>query len=135
MSFQSNRVYFIRRIKVRIKKLFAILTKDKEIIDPLEPKVLLLCRKLLQDSNSIIHRCPMSGNRFICNDYKSIYVVIENYRIKIASNSYQDIEISQYGHRAICQIFDSKLSDKSEYIFNQFKRAKERNFDKTLLSY
>lgn len=128
-------VHVIRIIKVRFKKAMVYISKDRQIIDPLEPKVLLLCRSLIQDSHSILHVCPITGNRYISNDYEKIYAVIEHYRIKIASSSFQDVELSQYGHRSICQIFDAKLNENSNQVLEHFKDIKNKTFDKTLSNY
>ena len=125
----------ISRIRVYSRKVLERITKERVLADPLEPKLLILCRKLIQDSNSEMYICPESKNRYINNYTSNIYVIIGVYSIKICSESYQEIPICPHSHRSICQVLDNRLISTSRRVLEHFRASIEADFSQTFLNY
>ena len=111
------------------------MTKERVLADPLEPKLLILCRKLIHDEQSEIYICPESKNRYINNYTSNIYVIIGIYSIKICSESYQEIPICPHSHRSICQVFDNRLISTSHRVLEHFRASVEADFSQTFSNY
>lgn len=125
----------IRRIRVYSRKALERMSKDRVLADPLEPKLLILCRKLIHDDQSEIYICPESGHRYINNYTSNIYVIIGAYSIKICAESYQEIPICAHSHRSICQVFDNRLISTSRQVLAHFRSSIEADFSQTFLNY
>ena len=125
----------IRKIRVYSRKALERMTKERVLADPLEPKLLILCRKLIHDEQSEIYICPESKNRYINNYNSNIFVIIGIYSIKICSESYQEIPICPHSHRSICQVFDNRLISTSRRVLEHFRASIEADFSQTFLNY
>ena len=109
--------------------LFKIYLTLKERFDPSFPipeeeKITIeICKKLISDPESKLTYAPISGKRFIKNENKNMFVVIESHTINLINHvySYSVYLSSQNDYRDITQSFDGILEDKRQSLENEIR--------------
>jgi hypothetical protein len=109
--------------------LFKIYLYLKERFDPTPPIpeeeriTVEICKKLIIDPESKLTYAPISSKRFIKNEAKSMFVVIEHNTINLINHvySYSVYLSSQSDYRDITQSFDSILEDKRQSLEDEIR--------------
>jgi hypothetical protein len=109
--------------------LFKIYLSLKERFDPTLPipeeeKITVeICKKLIVDPESKLTFAPISGKRFIKNENKNMFVVIESHTINLINHvySYSVYLSSQNDYKEIIQSFDGVLENKRESLENEIR--------------
>ena len=109
--------------------LFKIYLSLKERFDPTLPipeeeKITVeICKKLILDSESKLTYAPISGNRFIKNESKNMFVVIESHTINLINHvySYSVYLSSQSDYREITESFDGILESKRQSLEDEIR--------------
>ena len=109
--------------------LFKIYLSLKERFDPTLPipeeeKITLeICKKLIVDPESKLTFAPISGKRFIKNENKNMFVVIESHTINLINHvySYSVYLSSQNDYKEIIQSFDGVLENKRQSLEDEIR--------------
>ena len=109
--------------------LFKIYLSLKERFDPTLPipeeeKITVeICKKLILDSESKLTYAPISGKRFIKNESKNMFVVIESHTINLINHvySYSVYLSSQSDYREITVSFDGILESKRQSLEDEIR--------------
>jgi hypothetical protein len=109
--------------------LFKIYLSLKERFDPTLPipeeeKITVeICKKLIVDPQSKLTFAPISGKRFIKNENKNMFVVIESHTINLINHvySYSVYLSSQNDYKEIIQSFDGVLENKRQSLENEIR--------------
>jgi hypothetical protein len=109
--------------------LFKIYLSLKERFDPTLPipeeeKITVeICKKLIVDPESKLTFAPISGKRFIKNENKNMFVVIESHTINLINHvySYSVYLSSQTDYKEIIQSFDGVLENKRQLLEDEIR--------------
>jgi hypothetical protein len=109
--------------------LFKIYLSLKERFDPTLPipeeeKITVeICKKLIVDPESKLTFAPISGKRFIKNENKNMFVVIESHTINLINHvySYSVYLSSQNDYKEIIQSFDGVLENKRQSLEDEIR--------------
>jgi hypothetical protein len=109
--------------------LFKIYLNLKERFDPSIPipeeeKITVeICKKLIVDPESKLTFAPISGKRFIKNENKNMFVVIESHTINLINHvySYSVYLSSQSDYKDITQSFDGVLENKRQLLEDEIR--------------
>jgi hypothetical protein len=109
--------------------LFKIYLYLKERFDPTPPipeeeKITVeICKKLITDPESKLTYAPISGKRFIKNEAKHMFVVIEQNTINLINHvySYSVYLSSQSDYKDITQSFDGILENKRQCLEDEIR--------------
>jgi len=109
--------------------LFKIYLSLKERFDPtlpvpVEEKITVeICKKLILDPESKLTFAPISGKRFIKNETKNMFVVIENHTINLINHvySYSVYLSSQTDYKEIIQNFDGILENRRQTLEDEIR--------------
>lgn len=109
--------------------LFKIYLNLKERFDPtlpvpVEEKITVeICKKLISDPESELTFAPLSGKRFIKNENKSMFVVIEHNTINLINHvySYSVYLSSQNDYKDIIGSFDGILENKRQELEDEIR--------------
>jgi hypothetical protein len=109
--------------------LFKIYLNLKERFDPTIPipeeeKITVeICKKLIVDPESKLTFAPISGKRFIKNENKNMFVVIESHTINLINHvySYSVYLSSQSDYKDITQSFDGVLENKRQLLEDEIR--------------
>jgi hypothetical protein len=109
--------------------LFKIYLSLKERFDPTLPipeeeKITVeICKKLIVDPESKLTFAPISGKRFIKNENKNMFVVIESHTINLINHvySYSVYLSSQSDYKDITQSFDGVLENKRQSLEDEIR--------------
>jgi hypothetical protein len=109
--------------------LFKVYLNLKERFDPTIPipeeeKITVeICKKLIVDPESKLTFAPISGKRFIKNENKNMFVVIESHTINLINHvySYSVYLSSQSDYKDITQSFDGVLENKRQLLEDEIR--------------
>jgi hypothetical protein len=109
--------------------LFKIYLNLKERFDPTPPipeeeKISVqICKKLILDPDSELTFTPISGKRFIKNESKNMFIVIEHHTINLINHvySYSIYLSSQTDYKEIIQSFDGILENKRQSLEDEIR--------------
>ena len=109
--------------------LFKVYLNLKERFDPTIPipeeeKITVeICKKLIVDPESKLTFAPISGKRFIKNENKNMFVVIESHTINLINHvySYSVYLSSQSDYKDITQSFDGVLENKRQSLEDEIR--------------
>lgn len=109
--------------------LFKLYLSLKERFDPTLPipeeeKITVeICKKLIVDPESKLTFAPISGKRFIKNENKNMFVVIESHTINLINHvySYSVYLSSQNDYKEIIQSFDGVLENKRQSLEDEIR--------------
>ena len=109
--------------------LFKVYLNLKERFDPSIPipeeeKITVeICKKLIVDPESKLTFAPISGKRFIKNENKNMFVVIESHTINLINHvySYSVYLSSQSDYKDITQSFDGVLENKRQLLEDEIR--------------
>jgi hypothetical protein len=109
--------------------LFKIYLSLKERFDPtlpvpVEEKITVeICKKLILDPESKLTFAPISGKRFIKNESKNMFVVIEHHTINLINHvySYSVYLSSQTDYKEIIQNFDGILENRRQTLEDEIR--------------
>ena len=109
--------------------LFKVYLNLKERFDPTIPipeeeKITVeICKKLIVDPESKLTFAPISGKRFIKNENKNMFVVIESHTINLINHvySYSVYLSSQTDYKEIIQSFDGVLENKRQSLEDEIR--------------
>ena len=101
----------------------------KERFDPTPPvpeeeKITVeICKKLISDSESELTYAPISGKRFIKNESKHMFVVIEHHTINLINHVYSySVYLSKNSdYNEIVVSFDKILEDKRQCLEDEIR--------------
>jgi hypothetical protein len=109
--------------------LFRIYLNLKERFDPTPPvpeeeKITVeICKKLIEDAESELTFAPLSSKRFIKNEEKHMFIVIEHNTINLINHVYSySIYLSNPGdYKSIIDSFDKVLEFKRQSLEDEIK--------------
>ena len=110
--------------------LFRFYLKLKEKFDP-SPKItdeekysLQICMKLLENLSSKLTFAPVSESRFIVNEDKQMFVVINNHTINITNHVYSyTLYVQEHSsYTKLIKKFDSILEEERQNIQDEIRR-------------
>ena len=109
--------------------LFKIYLNLKERFDPTPPIpeeeriTVEICRKLISDPESKLTYAPISGKRFIKNENKNMFVVIEHHTINLINHVYSySVYLSKNSeYNEIIGSFDKILEDKRQSLEDEIR--------------
>jgi hypothetical protein len=107
MDFKHQIKRFLQ--KIAIKYLKTITPKD-EINGEFEKESLSICKNLISKENSKLLISPISKKRYIKNDEKKIFIIIESTGITIVNHNYSyNITLGNKSHDRLILIFDNEV--------------------------
>jgi hypothetical protein len=108
---------------------------DPKIPIPEEEKITFeICKKLIQDPKSKLTNAPISNKRFIKNQEKGIFVVIENNTIILVNHIYSHSVFASDtdSYSKLCQDFDKYLDDERLRLENEIKNNLKNSLQEIL---
>lgn len=119
----------IRKMRAYVGRKIENGTKDRVLVDPLEPKVLVLCRKMIRDPKSKLLFAPTSNKRIIVNDEQKIRIIIQNETVKISDESGQvNIDLCPHNAKSIAQVFDAHIESEGNTNEQIIRSGIEKSF-------
>ena len=120
--------------------LFKIYLNLKEKFDPTPPIpeeeriTVEICKKLINDPESKLTYAPISNKRFIKNEEKNMFVVIENYTINFINHVYSySVYLSKTtDYNGIISNFDKVLESERQQLEDEIKNNIQHSL-KTIL--
>lgn len=109
--------------------LFKLYLSLKERFDPTLPipeeeKITIeICKKLISDPDSKLTFAPISYKRFIKNETKNMFIVIENHTINLINHvySYSVYLSDNNGYKEITDSFDKVLENERQLLEDEIR--------------
>jgi hypothetical protein len=109
--------------------LFKLYLNLKERFDPSFPipeeeKITIeICKKLISDPDSKLTFAPISNKRFIKNENKNMFIVIENHTINLINHvySYSVYLSDNNGFKQIIESFDKVLEGERQLLEDEIR--------------
>lgn len=107
---------FLKRIRIKtyllIRRFFN--PKYKEYNDS-EIKSSAICRKLINNIDSVFLIAPLSNKRYIRNEKLGMFIILSDNRINITNHIYNyDIMVPSPLSDKLCRMFDNKVEESRE---------------------
>lgn len=117
-------------INHKIKRFFQKITlKVIKIMNPHKPEEgeyeresLVICKNLIIKDTSKLLISPISGKRYIKNDEKKIFIIIENRTLTIVNHNYSyNIELSVKSYDRLTNIFDNEVEKRRQKMEDEIR--------------
>lgn len=122
------------------KMLYKIFLNLKEKFDPVKPVpeeeqiTVEICKKLLEDPNSKLTFAPLAKKRFIKNEEKDMYIIMQDHGINLVNHVYSySIYISSTSvYEELTEIFDGILDRERLKLEDEIKHNIHHSLEEIL---
>lgn len=97
-----------------------------------EEKVIFIIRTLIRDETSIMLIAPISGKKYIKNEKRGIFVILDDVNVTISSNVnmyYYNIQINEEIYRIISRNYNNVLESRRNKMEIETVFGVEKNLD------
>jgi len=94
---------------------------------------MLICKKLISKEETILLLTPITNKRYIRNETQDIFVILENYSVKVINHVYSyTIFLEDKSWNSIVALFDNKVEER-RLVFEKEITANIRHSLQTIL--
>ena len=110
---------FRRFIQKQMIKFFRYLNTEQEK-SVYERDCIAVCKKFINQPDSIMLLTPISGKRYIRSEKNEIFIILDSHRVKIINNVYAyDVHMNDKSWNQIILLFDNEVEKRREEFENQ----------------
>jgi hypothetical protein len=100
-------------------KFFRYLNTEQEK-SVYERDCIAVCKKFINQSDSIMLLTPISGKRYIRSEKNEIFIILDSHRVKIINHVYAyDVHMNDKSWNQIISLFDNEVEKRREEFENQ----------------
>lgn len=120
MPILHNFKRFFQKITLKILRLSD--PQPNEQKGEFESETLSICKKLINNTNSKLLISPISGKRYIKNDEKQIFIILELRRITIVNHTYSyNIDILTKPYNNLVRFFDNEVEKRRQKMEEEIR--------------
>ena len=94
---------------------------------------MLICKKLISKEETILLLTPITNKRYIRNETQDIFVILENYSVKVINHVYSyTIFLEDKSWNSIVALFDNEVEER-RLVFEKEITANIRHSLQTIL--
>jgi len=128
MSWWSKRKYKIAkwRVGIRHKMSKEYVPSDKE------SKVIHIVRTLIQDETSVMMVAPISKKRYIRNERRKMFVIMEDVYMTLASSKsmyYYNLKVNERVSKMLEKVYDNVLENRRNIMEKEMVAGVTNNLD------
>jgi hypothetical protein len=102
---QRNYIYFYR-------KFIDLDGMEKKNFEH-EAEALQICKKLIKSEDSILLMAPISGKRFVKNEKRGIYIIIEGHNVKVINHIYSyNVYLGEKSWNKLISFYDDEIEQR-----------------------
>jgi hypothetical protein len=110
---------FRRFIQKQMIKFFRYLNTEQEK-SVYERDCIAVCKKFINQPDSIMLLTPISGKRYIRSEKNEIFIILDSHRVKIINHVYAyDVHMNDKSWNQIISLFDNEVEKRREEFENQ----------------
>lgn len=92
-----------------------------------------ICKKLINQKDSILLLTPRSGKRYIKSESSDIFIILDNHRIKVINHIYAyDIHVTDKSWTKLMDYFDTEVEKRREEFEKQITSNIQSSLKKIL---
>lgn len=109
---------FIRKLKYKLAKnkiKFKRKLNPPHILNEKEEKVIYIVKTLIRDESSIMLMAPISGKKYIRNEKRGMFIIIDDVNITLSSNVnmyYYNIRVHEDVYKILSRNYDNVLESR-----------------------
>jgi hypothetical protein len=78
-----------------------------------EAEALQICKKLIKSEDSILLMAPISGKRFVKNEKRGIYIIIEGHNVKVINHIYSyNVYLGEKSWNKLISFYDDEIEQR-----------------------
>ena len=113
---------FVRFFQKTALKIFRASNLEKEPKGEFENECLSICKNLINKENSKLLISPISGKRYIKNDEKQIFIIIEIKQLTIVNHNYSyNIDILPISFDRLIHMFDNEVEVRRQKMEDEIR--------------
>jgi hypothetical protein len=110
---------FRRFVQKQMIHLFRYVSTEQEK-SVYERDCIAVCKKFINQPDSIMLLTPISGQRYIRSEKSEIFIILESHRVKIINHVYAyDVHINDKSWNQIISLFDNEVEKRREEFESQ----------------
>ena len=110
---------FRRFVQKQMIHLFRYVSTEQEK-SVYERDCIAVCKKFINQPDSIMLLTPISGKRYIRSEKNEIFIILESHRVKIINHVYAyDVHINDKSWNQIISLFDNEVEKRREEFESQ----------------
>jgi hypothetical protein len=110
---------FRRFIQKQTLSLFRYLNTEQEK-SVYERDCIAVCKKFINQPDSIMLLTPISGKRYIRSEKNEIFIILDSHRVKIINHVYAyDVHMNDKSWNQIISLFDNEVEKRREEFEQQ----------------
>lgn len=110
---------FRRFIQKQTLTLFRYLNTEQEKSE-YERDCIAVCKKFINQPDSIMLLTPISGKRYIRSEKNEIFIILDSHRVKIINHVYAyDVHMNDKSWNQIISLFDNEVEKRREEFEQQ----------------
>ena len=118
---QKKYISYTRKLNPQLKK------------SAYERDCMLICKKLISKEETILLLTPITNKRYIRNETQDIFVILENYSVKVINHVYSyTIFLEDKSWNSIVALFDNEVEER-RLVFEKEITANIRHSLQTIL--
>lgn len=105
---------FRRFIQKQMIRLFRYVSTEQEK-SVYERDCIAVCKKFINQPDSIMLLTPISGKRYIRSEKNEIFIILDSHRVKIINHVYAyDVHMNDKSWNQIISLFDNEVEKRRE---------------------
>lgn len=119
MSINHNLRRFFQKVTLKIIRVMNPHIPER---GEYEKESLSICKNLITKDTSKLLISPISGKRYIKNDEKKIFIIIENRTLTIVNHNYSyNIDLSVKSYDRLTTIFDNEVEKRRQKMEDEIR--------------
>ncbi len=111
--------HFRRFVQKQMIQLFRYVSTEQEK-SIYERDCIAVCKKFINQPDSIMLLTPISGKRYIRSEKSEIFIILESHRVKIINHVYAyDVHMNDKSWNQIISLFDNEVEKRREEFEQQ----------------
>ena len=115
--------------KTALKSIRVLNPEDKSKCGEYEKESISICKNLITKDASKLLISPISGKRYIKNDEKKIFIIIEGKTLTIVNHNYSyNIELLSKSYDRLVIIFDNEVEKRRQKMEDEIRSNVKHSF-------
>jgi hypothetical protein len=111
---------FFQKVTLKLLRLSDAQTKEDK--GEYESETFSICKRLINNTDSKLLISPISGKRYIKNDEKKIFIIIETRKITIVNHTYSyNIDILSKPYHKLVYFFDNEVEKRRQKMEDEIR--------------
>jgi len=128
MIFNNKIRFKIGKLRLKLKQKLSV----KYIPNEREEKVIEIVKALIKDKSSVMFFAPLSRKRYIKNDIREVFFIMEDVHLTLASSKhsyYYDINVNATVAEMLKKNFDNVLEKRKNVMEKEMITGVKSNLD------